>query len=96
MITFDRNPCEQSEVTCAYAAQALAASEVAAAEAHIASCADCQRELEDVLRQARRAFAARREPAARPLSLARSDGRGEAIAAGCRSIMPFQTRRWSS
>ena len=37
MITFDRNPCEQSEVTCAHAAQALAASEVAAAEAHIAS-----------------------------------------------------------
>ena len=32
MSTFDRNPCEQSEVTCAYAAQALAASEVAAAE----------------------------------------------------------------
>jgi hypothetical protein len=48
MITFDRNPCEQSEVTCAYAAQALAASEVAAAEAHIASCADCQRELESL------------------------------------------------
>jgi len=37
--------CEQSEATCAYAAQALAASEVAAAEAHIASCPDCQREL---------------------------------------------------
>jgi anti-sigma factor ChrR (cupin superfamily) len=37
--------CEHSEVTCAYAAQALAASEVAAAEAHIASCPACQREL---------------------------------------------------
>ena len=48
MITFDRNPCEQSEVTCAYAAQALAASEVAAAEAHIAACPDCQRELESL------------------------------------------------
>jgi hypothetical protein len=46
MSTFDRNRCEQSEVTCAYAAQALAASELAAAEAHIASCADCQGELE--------------------------------------------------
>jgi anti-sigma factor ChrR (cupin superfamily) len=42
------NRCEQSEVTCAYAAQALAASEVAAAEAHIASCPDCQRELESL------------------------------------------------
>ena len=40
--------CEQSEVTCAYAAQALAANEVAAAEAHIASCPDCQRELESL------------------------------------------------
>src|SRR5438067_2249304 len=40
--------CEQSEVTCAYAAQALAASEVAAAEAHIASCPECQRELESL------------------------------------------------
>jgi anti-sigma factor ChrR (cupin superfamily) len=43
-----RNRCEQSEVTCAYAAQALAASEVAAAEAHIAACPDCQGELESL------------------------------------------------
>ena len=42
------NPCEQSEVTCAYAAQALPASEVAAAEAHIAGCPDCQRELDSL------------------------------------------------
>src|SRR4051794_4337781 len=48
MITVDRNPCEQSEVTCAYAAQALSASEVAAAEAHIGACPDCQRELESI------------------------------------------------
>ncbi len=38
--------CEHSEVTCAYALQALPPSEVPAIEAHIASCADCQRELE--------------------------------------------------
>src|SRR4029077_10385156 len=48
MTVFHRNPCEQSEVTCAYAAQALAASEGAAGEAHIASCPDCQRELESL------------------------------------------------
>ena len=48
MSTPDGDRCEQSEVTCAYAAQALAASEVAAAEAHIASCLDCQRELESL------------------------------------------------
>src|SRR5688572_13446828 len=48
MNTFHRNRCDQSEATCAYAAQALAASEVAAAEAHIASCQDCRRELESL------------------------------------------------
>jgi anti-sigma factor ChrR (cupin superfamily) len=48
MRTFDRNRCEQSEATCAYAAQALAASDVAAAEAHIAACPDCSREFESL------------------------------------------------
>ena len=43
MNTFHQNGCEHSEVTCAYAAQALASSEVAAAEAHISLCPDCQR-----------------------------------------------------
>src|SRR5258708_34890263 len=38
--------CLKSEMTCAYALQALPASEIAAAEAHIASCPDCWRELE--------------------------------------------------
>jgi len=41
-------PCAQNEVTCAYAAQALAPSEIASAEAHIVSCPDCQRELESL------------------------------------------------
>jgi anti-sigma factor RsiW len=44
----DRNRCEQSEVTCAYALQVLPTSEIPAAEAHIASCPDCQRELESL------------------------------------------------
>ena len=48
MNTLTRNPCAQSEVTCAYAAQALSPDEVAAAKAHIASCPDCQRELESL------------------------------------------------
>ena len=43
-----RDRCEQSEVTCVYALQALPTSEVAAAEAHIAACPDCQRELESL------------------------------------------------
>jgi len=46
MSAFHSDRCAQSEITCAYAAQALAPSEMAAAEAHIASCADCRRELE--------------------------------------------------
>jgi anti-sigma factor ChrR (cupin superfamily) len=48
MRTIQRDRCEQSEVTCAYAAQALAPNEVAAAKAHIATCLDCQLELESL------------------------------------------------
>jgi len=40
--------CGHSETTCAYALQLSPASEVAAAEAHIASCPDCRRELESL------------------------------------------------
>ena len=48
MSEFPKNPCEHSEVTCAYAAQALTSSEISVAEAHIASCSDCQREVESL------------------------------------------------
>jgi anti-sigma factor ChrR (cupin superfamily) len=37
--------CRRAALACAYAAQVLAAGEVATAEAHIAACPDCQREL---------------------------------------------------
>jgi anti-sigma factor ChrR (cupin superfamily) len=40
--------CERAELACAYALQVLPASEAAAAEAHIASCPDCRRELESL------------------------------------------------
>jgi hypothetical protein len=43
-----KNRCNHSEATCAYAAQGLAPSDVAAAEAHIASCSDCQLEVESL------------------------------------------------
>ena len=43
-----QNPCEHSDTTCAYALEALPADEVVAAEAHIASCPDCQHELESL------------------------------------------------
>jgi anti-sigma factor ChrR (cupin superfamily) len=42
------NPCEQSELACAYAVEALSSDEVAAAELHFASCPDCRRELESL------------------------------------------------
>ena len=40
--------CGQSEAICAYALGAVLESEVAAIEAHIATCPDCRRELESV------------------------------------------------
>ena len=40
--------CQRIELACAYALQGLPASEVAAGEAHIASCPDCRRELESL------------------------------------------------
>ena len=43
-----RDRCGHSDVTCAYALQSLPESELAAAEAHIASCPECQRELESL------------------------------------------------
>jgi anti-sigma factor ChrR (cupin superfamily) len=40
------NGCEQTELVSAYAVQALPAAETRALEAHLASCAQCRRELE--------------------------------------------------
>jgi len=42
----DRNPCVQAEQVCAYAVHAPPSNQTAAIEAHIASCAQCRRELE--------------------------------------------------
>ena len=40
------NDCERADVTLAYALQLLSASEGVEAEAHIASCPDCQRDVQ--------------------------------------------------
>ena len=48
MSTYRTDRCEQNEVTCAYALQALPRNEVPAIQAHIASCPNCQRELESL------------------------------------------------
>jgi anti-sigma factor ChrR (cupin superfamily) len=42
------NRCEHAEATCGYALDALPGRESAVAEAHIASCPDCRRELESL------------------------------------------------
>jgi DNA-directed RNA polymerase specialized sigma24 family protein len=41
----DRDSCEQSELTCAYALMAMPSSQMSAAEQHIFSCPQCQHEL---------------------------------------------------
>jgi len=48
MSTVQTNRCAQSEVTCAYALEALPESELRAIEAHIAACPDCRSELESL------------------------------------------------
>jgi anti-sigma factor ChrR (cupin superfamily) len=40
--------CDRAELACAYVLQALPAGEAAAAEAHIAACPECRRELESL------------------------------------------------
>jgi quercetin dioxygenase-like cupin family protein len=54
MSTAPINRCAQSEVTCAYALAAVPESELPAIEVHIAGCADCRRELEDLRTIAKR------------------------------------------
>lgn len=48
MTTVHKDSCEESEATCAYALEALPASQSASAEAHIAACPECRRELESL------------------------------------------------
>jgi hypothetical protein len=47
-MTANLNDCGSAERACAYVLQILPTSEIAAAEAHIASCPDCQREVESL------------------------------------------------
>jgi anti-sigma factor ChrR (cupin superfamily) len=44
----NQNSCERAEPTSAYALQALPVSEVPAIQAHVASCPNCQRELDSL------------------------------------------------
>ena len=93
--------CQQSEVTCASAAQALAGSEVAAAEAHIASCPDCRRELES-LRPVLDRFASWATDVLRPttslqarlaLRIAEETGKQPVLPPGRRELLDLDFRR---
>lgn len=44
----DTNRCDQAELVCAYAIQALPASEAVVVESHIASCERCRQELDSL------------------------------------------------
>ena len=46
--SLDPSPCRRAESACACALQILPAGEVAAADAHVAVCPDCRRELESL------------------------------------------------
>jgi anti-sigma factor ChrR (cupin superfamily) len=48
MTTAQAERCQHAEATCAYALEALPISERPAIQAHIETCADCQRELESL------------------------------------------------
>jgi anti-sigma factor ChrR (cupin superfamily) len=94
MSAVNGNPCERSEITCAYAAQALSASEAAAAEAHIASCPDCRREL-DSLRPVIDRFVSWPTDILRPAaSLQGRLARRIAEETGTQAVSP-PARRWS-
>ena len=87
-----RCPC--IELACAYALQALAANEVAAAEAHIAACPDCQRELES-LRPVVDRFAAWPTDVLRPTASLQARLASRIAEESGKPPVPPPARRWS-
>ena len=95
MTTLQSDRCEQSDVTCAYAAQALPAGEAAAAEAHIAACPECRREL-DSLRPLVDRFVDWPGDLLRPTaSLAERLARRIAAETGKEPVLPPAAPRWA-
>src|SRR5438045_158646 len=86
--------CDQAELVSAYAVQALPTSEVAALEAHLASCPQCRREL-DMLRPIVDAFVSWPTDVLRPAaSLQQRLARRIAAEGGGEPVLPAQ-RQWS-
>lgn len=94
MSTLDPDGCGQSETTCAYALEALPANERALAEAHIAACPECQRELESLEPMIKR-FAAWPADVLRPAgSLQQRLAKHIAAETGKKAVPP-PARQWS-
>lgn len=90
----DRNHCDQAELVCAYAVQALPSSDVPAIEAHISSCSHCRRELE-TLRPIIDSFVSWPADVLRPpASLQARLARRISAEAGGEPVLPA-TRQWS-
>jgi anti-sigma factor RsiW len=88
------NPCDQSAQVCAYVLHALPASEMAAVEAHLASCSHCRCELE-ALRPVVDGFAAWPTDVLRPSpSLQERLARRIAAETGGEPVMP-PARQWA-
>jgi len=93
-LTSTTNPCDWTELTCAYCARALTANEAAAADVHIASCADCQREL-DSLRPVVERFVSWPTGVLRPPTSLRARLAGRiAVETGKELVQP-RSRQWS-
>ena len=94
MSTLDQGRCEHLDVTCAYALQALPAGEIAAIEAHIASCVDCRRELES-LRPVVERFAAWPTDVLRPTPTLQARLARRIAEETGKPPVPPPTQRWS-
>jgi anti-sigma factor ChrR (cupin superfamily) len=91
---FERSTCDRSAQVCAYAIQALPAGEAAAIEAHVASCALCQRELAALRPVVERFVAWPTDVLRPPASL--QDRLAQRIAAETgRPLVPPPARQWS-
>lgn len=87
-----RVPCEWSDMACAYAMRTLPSAEVAAVEAHVYTCANCQRELEH-LRPAVEALAGWPTDVLRPVSpLQRRLAERIAAETGSEPVLPTGAR----
>lgn len=88
------NHCQHSELVCSYAVRALPAPEVAAVEAHLASCPHCQRELE-ILRPVMDSFGSWPTDVLRPAASLQQRLAQRIAAETGSEVVPPPQRQWS-